>query len=308
MPACIAVLDQALRSEPGLVSALVARAGLLSTVRLLLPSLEDYDRALSLEPNQARTHHHRAEVLLKLKRPEEAAQAFRQALALGGDEAELRYALASLDAAETPDSAPSSYVVTLFDWYAQRFDKHLLEQLQYQTPALLCKQVLDLAPGHGLDVVDLGCGTGLCGPHVRASAKRLTGVDLSPNMLAVAAERGVYDDLICSDLTGFLADKSDCFDLALASDVFIYVGALESVFAACQRALRHGGLFAFSCEVSEERELVLRPTRRYAHSVAYVQRLAAQFGFDVLRLEASVIRQEGGEALRGYLAVLQARH
>ena len=65
------------------------------------------------------------------------------------------------------------------------------------------------------------------------------------------------------------------------------------------------GLFAFSFETSETQDLVRRTTRRYAHSVAYIQRLAAAHGFTVL-LTPSVIREEGGKDLDGFLAVLRA--
>jgi predicted TPR repeat methyltransferase len=157
-----------------------------------------------------------------------------------------------------------------------------------------------------MDVLDLGCGTGLCGPLLKPLARTLTGVDLSPNMLEMARKRGIYDQLVCSDLTTFLEPQTACFDLVVATDVFIYVGALEAVFEATRAAVRPGSLFAFSFESSENEDLVLRPTRRYAHSVAYIERLAGDHGFEILSLEPSVIREEGGQDQNGYLAVLRS--
>lgn len=40
--------------------------------------------------------------------------------------------------------------------------------------------------------------------------------------------------------------------------------------------------------------------------MAYIQRLAAAHGFTVLSLTPSVIREEGGKDLDGFLAVLRA--
>lgn len=303
---CIATLDRALRFKPDVAATLATRAGLLAGLKILDQALQDYDRAIELEPDTAKTHSDRGETLLMLKRPADAAIAFRRALDLGGDQAELSYALASLGADATPPSAPSRYVVSLFDWYADHFDDHLQGRLKYQTPALICEQLFKLDPPRDLDVLDLGCGTGLCGPLLKPLARSMTGVDLSPRMLEMAHKRGLYDELVCSDLSDFLAPHTASFDLVVATDVFIYVGALETVFQATRHAMRPGSLFAFSFETSEEQDLVLRPTRRYAHSVAYIRRLADANRFDVIRLEPSVIREEGGKDMDGFLAVLRA--
>lgn len=303
---CIATLDRALRFKPDVAATLATRAGLLAGLKILDQALQDYDRAIELEPGNAKNHSDRGETLLMLKRPADAAIAFRRALDLGGDRAELSYALASLGADATPTTAPSRYVVSLFDWYADHFDDHLQGRLKYQTPALICEQIFKLGPPRNLDVLDLGCGTGLCGPLLKPLARSMTGVDLSPKMLEMARKRELYDELVCSDLSDFLAPHTASFDLVVATDVFIYVGALETVFQATRHAVRPGSLFAFSFETSEEQDLVLRPTRRYAHSVAYIRRLAATHRFDVISLEPSVIREEGGKDMDGFLAVLRA--
>lgn len=303
---CLALLDRALRVKPHTLAALTARAGLLAGLKMLDEALEDYDHALLMEPNDAKTHTDRGETLVMSKRTEEAAAAFHKALELGGDEADLSYALASLGEATAPPGAPPKYVVNLFDWYAQHFDNHLQGHLKYQTPELLCARIASLIARSDLDIVDLGCGTGLCGPLLKPLARTMTGVDLSPKMLEMARKRGLYDDLVCSDLTDFLLPHTARFDLVVSTDVFIYVGALEAVFKATRKAVRPGSLFAFSFETSEQEDLVLRPTRRYAHSVDYIRRLAGAHNFEVVSLEPSVIREEGGKDMHGFLAVLRA--
>lgn len=129
-------------------------------------------------------------------------------------------------------------MVNLFDWYAEHFDDHLQGRLKYRTPALICEQIFKLDPPRDLEVLDLGCGTGLCGPLLKPLARAMTGVDLSPNMLEMARKRGLYDELVCSDLIAFLAPHHARFDLVVATDVFIYVGALEAVFQATRTAVR----------------------------------------------------------------------
>ena len=58
--------------------------------------------------------------------------------------------------------------------------------------------------------LDLGCGTGLCGPLVRPMVDRLTGVDLSARMIEKARSLGVYDRLEQGDIVEFLDAPSEC--------------------------------------------------------------------------------------------------
>ena len=107
------------------------------------------------------------------------------------------------------------------------------------------------------------------------------------------------------DLIAGLGTEPVAWDLAIAADVFVYVGALETVFEAAARTLRPGGLFAFSVEAEEGDDgYVLRPTGRYAHSLAYIKRLAAAAGLREMHLEESVLRMEKGRPIHGYIVVL----
>jgi predicted TPR repeat methyltransferase len=106
-------------------------------------------------------------------------------------------------------------------------------------------------------------------------------------------------------LIAFLQAQAGIFDLAVAADVFIYVGDLAAVFQGVRRALREKGIFAFSVEASEQQDLVLRATRRYAHSRSYLERLAKAHGFAVETIEPHIIRQQKGADVAGYLAVLR---
>jgi len=88
-------------------------------------------------------------------------------------------------------------VAALFDSYAGEYDQHLTSTLQYRvTAGAVCAAGGQVPAGSGLDVLDLGCGTALSGAALRGLARQLTGIDLSPRMLARARERGLYDRLM----------------------------------------------------------------------------------------------------------------
>lgn len=249
------------------------------------------------------------------RRPREAIGLLRRVLRREPTNANAQFLLAGLTSGQAtgdserlaaPDSPPAELIADLFDAYAPSFDDHLVEKLEYSVPQALAALVAGTgaASDGGWRVVDLGCGTGLAGIAFRGYARMLIGSDLSPRMIARARERKIYDALHVEDLLVTLARERD-IDLVVAADVFIYVGALEATFAACATALRPRGLLAFSVEGSESDDVVLASTLRYAHSDAYVRRLAQEHGFRVVVAQSATLRVEDTRPVFGSLYLLQ---
>ncbi|KQW45545.1 MULTISPECIES: tetratricopeptide repeat protein [unclassified Roseateles] len=301
----VQAFERALAVRPGDAKALRNRGTSLRALERPVEALASFDAALALQPDYPDALIGRAEALLTLHRRAQAIETFQQALALGKDVDQIRYALASLGVGSAPTAAPAAYVEALFDMYSHNFDKHLTERLGYRTPELLFAELQRANPPAGVDVIDLGCGTGLCGPLLRPLSRRLVGVDLSGLMLAKARELGHYDELLQGDLVDVLAARPQPFDIAVAADVFVYIGDLDAVFAATSAALRPGGLFAFSVEACEDSDYRLGPTRRYAHSPAYLQRLASAHGLGIESSRRCTIRKESDEGVEGLLLVMR---
>jgi predicted TPR repeat methyltransferase len=253
-------------------------------------AIDHLRRAVALEPNHGSAHCNLGLAFEDVGQNAQAADALRQAIRLMRDPSVARYHLAALGAGEPPATCPPRYLVELFDNYADRFEHHLVTTLGYQGPQLLLDIVKSANPQPPLDVMDLGCGTGLCGVLFRPLVRTLVGVDLAPRMIAISKSRNVYDTLLQSDLPPALDSRPEAFDLLLAADVFIYIGDLSPVFRSAATALRPGGLFAFTIERTDSADFLLLPTRRYAQSVAYIRRLSAQFGFEELASEDAVLR------------------
>lgn len=97
----------------------------------------------------------------------------------------------------------------LFDDYSSSFESSL-KSLVYNVPSLIAEAALNTHSKYSL-TVDLGCGTGLLGPLLRAHTEHLIGVDLSPKMLAVAEEekKGIYEHLFAGEMTSLLLTLSD---------------------------------------------------------------------------------------------------
>jgi predicted TPR repeat methyltransferase len=243
--------------------------------------------------------------LLELGRREEAGELLQRIQSLAPGEPTLPYYLA-LARGETPPTAPPGMTREIFDNYADRFDAHLLGALQYRAPQRVAGLIRQRTPSPNIDVLDLGCGTGLVGAELGRLGGSLVGVDLSARMLERAAMLGVYSDLKHADLLDALRQtRPGSFDYVTAADVFIYVGELSEVIPAAFACLRAGGAMVFSCESADESEgdLVLRASKRYAHSRASIESLCGKAGFSHCAFEAIDLRLENKAPIAGFITL-----
>jgi predicted TPR repeat methyltransferase len=300
----LACFERSLQLKPDNPKALRNQGNALRKLNRLPEALACIERVLALQPGSIEAMVDRGELLVGLGRREEAITCFRTAMLGGKDLQTLRYVLASLGAGEVPQQAPPDYIKGLYDQYASSFDHHLVGVLGYRTPRQLLEALQPHLPATALDIVDLGCGTGLFGAVLKPLARRLVGVDISDGMLERARATGHYDELACSELVAWLDASAARFHLVAACDVLIYLGELDTLFRAVRRVLQPGGAFAFSVEACEGDRFELHTTRRYAHSRAYLQRLAADHGFRVAVLEDSVLRHDADQPVQGLIVVL----
>ncbi len=91
--------------------------------------------------------------------------------------------------------------------------------------------------------IDLACGTGRIGAWLRAQGvSALDGVDLTPEMLARAQGRGLYDRLLQGDLreTGLPSAAYDLATMVLADE---HLPDLVPLYAEAARLTARGGRF-----------------------------------------------------------------
>lgn len=231
-----------------------------------------------------------------------AAKVYREWVADEPDNPIALHMLAACSGENVPTRASDAYVEKTFDAFAESFDAKLA-RLHYRAPQLVADAVARLiAPGTMLDALDAGCGTGLCGPLLKPHARRLAGVDLSARMLKGAAARNVYDELEHGELTAYLAAHPAAFDLIVSADTLVYFGALEVVLAAAAKALRPGGILAFTVEALDDDSTLdyrINPHGRYSHRTDYVRRILANAGFSDIDIESAELRREGEKPVAG---------
>ncbi len=296
-----------------------------------------YRAAIRIDPEHADAYNNLGILLNGLKRPREAAVCFSKVITLRPQHPEARrllalahctlgevdkaveifeewlkqepgnaialHMLAACSGRDVPSRASDAYIEQTFDSFAASFDSKLAK-LAYRAPALVAEMLADSEgdASKSLDVLDAGCGTGLCGPLIARYARRLVGVDLSVQMIARARARDVYDELVKRELTAYLGDSTEAFDVIVSADTLVYFGPLEQVVAAAGNALRHGGRLIFTVEeltgAGRDAGYVISPNGRYRHGREYLERVLAGAG---LRSEIvpAELRLEAGDPVPG---------
>jgi predicted TPR repeat methyltransferase len=274
-------------------------------------AVELMEQALEIAPAWTAGLVRLADYAEKTGAKDKAIAALRRVLELDAEDLfGARLKLALLGAEDVPEAPPSAYVEALFDDYADRFDKALVERLDYTVPGKLAALVAEHHPGRFATTVDLGCGTGLFGAEIRERTDRLEGFDLSVNMLGKAEDKRLYDLLAKADLS-LDVEASGLFaaelpparaDLVSAADVLMYLGDLGNAVLLAAALAAPRGLFAFSVEDAGEGDgFLLAPSLRYAHTEAHVRTRLVESGFEMVTLRRTTIRMDGGKPISGIL-------
>lgn len=338
----LALFEEGLLVQPGVVHAWVNRRLVEKQMGRLDDAVASFTRALSLNHAIAPVHYSLALIHLMRGARHEAEHSFRAALEVDPRHTHAAMQLATLlryenkldqaaaiyrtilhhdpenvtarfhlDALQQPGGparVPADVVQAIYadKSVGRHLEESLRGHLKYQTPAILEAALRDL---HGaeqpvLDVLDLGCGSGLYGALVRPRARRLIGVDLSASMIEESRRKRVYDDLRVRDVVDYLAETQDGFDLIVAMDVLCYFGDLRPLFRRCGDILKPGGILACSVErAPDDSAWQFHRYGHFLHSAAHLREAAAGAGMREVQMTECALRRELGEDRRGFVAL-----
>lgn len=142
-------------------------------------------------------------------------------------------------------------MVDFYRKWAQDYDHQMLEELGYTSPTKIAQQLSQSLPDTQSTVFDIGCGTGLtCVFLAEKGYTNLDGIDLSPDMVRVASERGIYRELLVGDVNQALERDDESYDAVISSGTFTHghVGPepLDEIF----RILKPDGILA--CTIHQD--------------------------------------------------------
>jgi predicted TPR repeat methyltransferase len=300
----ISCFQKAVKFAPGMAEAWNNLGVAQDELNMFEDSSRSYRKAIEIWPDYTSAHFNLGSSLQKLKHYKEAEVHYKKVLEIKPDDDTAKFMLQSLGTiAGIPEAAPVEHVRRIFDQCAETFEKTLVNDLKYKTPELLFNLVRPYLT-EKINVLDLGCGTGLGAQHYRQFAKSLTGVDVSSKMLERAAEKKIYDRLEVFDILQNWTFPQK-FDLIYSSDVFVYFGNLERIIGCISSYLLGGGIVAFSVERLEENNMDYRlyPSGRYSHSQQYIKNCLGLHGLQLIEEASSDIRKQSGVQVKGLLIV-----
>ncbi|MBT8359876.1 MAG: tetratricopeptide repeat protein [Deltaproteobacteria bacterium] len=300
----IASYQKALAIDPEDIDSRYNLAGCYTALERYTEAINCYQDVLARQPHHKSSLTNQAYLFQKIGEIDAAIKGYKKLLFLNPQNLAADHMLAALTG-EKRSFAPAAYVCDVFDSYSARYEESLVGNLQYNVPEKL-RLLVDETSGQTsfTQVLDLGCGTGLCGSRFRSIACTMHGVDLSANMLAIAREKNIYDLIFEADIVSYLmSSDAKVYDLILAADVLTYVGDLNTLFTLVNRAARAEAFFYFSVEklFTDSEGMILRKSGRFAHSASYVSSIAKKTNWRIVAAEEVNLRKERDDWIRGTL-------
>lgn len=303
-------LERAVAIAPNHSQAYHNMGNVLKKLNRLEEAIAAYRKSIDLlHPDDSKVHvsavyKSLSRALFVGRKYDEAIVLLKQWLEFDPGSAIAAHMLSACSGENVPDRASDAYVSETFDTFAGSFD-NVLKKLKYHAPELVVSAIHSQVGSafKGYVILDAGCGTGLCGLLLRDYAIRMTGVDLSRAMINKAQGRDIYDDLVVAELTEFMQQHPDSYDLIASADTLCYFGNLSDVLCHASAALKENGLLVFTLEKIPEPEpgelYRLNPHGRYSHSQDYVSALIKQTGLRIARIVVDCLRYEAGEPVTG---------
>jgi len=272
-------------------------------------AIQHYQQVVKVNPDHFPAHNNLGAAFLSKQHIGFALQHYQEAFRIQPKNEAILHTIKFLSENQHLLASPPDYITSLFDAYADHYESHLLHALDYQVPTILYEALVKSAslPSHALAILDIGCGTGLCGNLFKPYAKKLVGIDLSPNMLAVAKQKNTYDELIVDDFTSYLKGQKNNFDLIIAGDALVYTGELNELFHYAHVALLPHGLFVFNLEITDKPNFHMNQSGRFSHQKEYIDTLAEQSHFKILYYQTTITRQQNNEPVYGHVYVLKIK-
>ena len=131
------------------------------------------------------------------------------------------------------------------DWAAS-YDDDVFGRLGFTGSARIAELLVAHLPDRSAPVLDLGCGTGAVGVRLaELGVTTIDGVDLSPEMLAIAERTGAYRTLAVADLTAGDLELPGGYGATISAGTFTTGHVGPDAVPRLLRALEPAGLIAW---------------------------------------------------------------
>lgn len=126
---------------------------------------------------------------------------------------------------------------------AGAYDGDFAVNLGWAYPQAIARAYQHQALPSDLPVADIGCGTGFVAAELRLAPDQIDGMDISPDMLAIATTKSLYRALYEVDLTGPLDAIAHTYGAVLSAGTFTHGHLGPAPLENLLQIARPGALF-----------------------------------------------------------------
>ena len=190
--------------------------------------------------------------------------------------------LATLEKAPTPFKTPKTYMNAFYAKRAKNWD-NLCTDNNYFGHFLISQAFSKThLQKRKYDILDIGCGTGSLASFLGTFARKLHGVDISPDMIRGARKKNLYDVLFEEEIESHLENSKYSYDSIIAAAVLVHFFHLEKIFSLVHKNLKPNGTFIFSIFEERTKDKTLNNLLLYSHSEKYIIELSRKLKFSIV--------------------------
>ncbi|PIR31667.1 MAG: hypothetical protein COV36_07645 [Alphaproteobacteria bacterium CG11_big_fil_rev_8_21_14_0_20_44_7] len=236
---------------------------------------------------------------------DKAIKPLQFALAADPSLEEARFFLAVCGSDVEIDRVPPSILIEQLENTTDIYESQIVKGANYHVNEILQEELFKyLGEKQGFTFLDLDCRSGDVGEVVLEKADKITGIEPSMGLIALARQKRVDEKLVYNELINkmgidFLHKNVDSevpikYDIITITYSFLNYGSLDEYFALIARTLKPKGLLAFNiskASVTKGYEFEM-DVMDFAHSNEYIAELADEYGFKAI-VERDITYQSG---------------
>lgn len=234
------------------------------------------------------------------KKYAKASKYLNKSIELQEDFPEARYFLQKINCSDVIRTIPQNLVKEKFEYLAQCYVIEHIIKKKYQGHKLIMQEIASYFGNQiaGIDILDIGCGTGICGHFLKSCTigRTITGIDLAKNMTKITRactvdDYKVYDVVTNINVLTFLQNCTKKFDLILAIETFNYISDLYEILLLCKQVLQEKGLIIMLLQQHKEKDCAIIPEDDcFAYKIDYIKSLVKSLNFTVNTIRECCVR------------------
>ena len=147
------------------------------------------------------------------------------------------------DLENTYKLASTADIVDYYHSFATSYDTGFAQEMGYHYPKAIAEAYQRQSTADDAPVADIGCGTGIVAAELKLAPDQIDGMDISPEMLVLAQEKGLYRRLYEVDLTGDLSAIDSAYGAVVSAGTFTFGHLGPTPLRGLLRIARPGALF-----------------------------------------------------------------